>query len=74
MLIKLPEGTKCVICGQKIELATIQGSTYTCERCGFVLSPVHEHCARCPKCGGDMLDERQRVQRDLGLKDGSILF
>ena len=68
MLVMLPEGTKCVVCGQKIEYATKQGSTFTCEKCGFILSPVHEHCVPrpCPKCGGEMLDEWQRTEKDLG--------
>ena len=73
MLVMLPKGTKCAICKREIKDGTIQGSKYICERCGYVLSPVHEHCVPrpCPKCGGEMLDEWQRTEKDLGRR---VLF
>ncbi len=71
--IRLPEGTKCKWCGREIKDATVQGTKFTCERCGETFNPLHEKCAQrpCPKCGGRLLDEWEITKKRFG-KD--VLF
>lgn len=55
MLVKVPDGTKCKLCGRDLTGEMLQSTSYTCSQCGTHYNYI---CGQhlCPKCGGVLQD------------------
>ena len=65
MLIQVKEGTKCTICGEDLTGRTIQGTSFTCLKCGTHYDNIcRGHL--CPKCGGMLTDPWASWKKEFG--------